>query len=28
VAEGFTITKLIRLFSIHETFEAAVESFN
>ena len=28
VYEGFTITKLNRLFSIHADFEAAVESFN
>lgn len=27
VYEGFTITKLNRLFSIHEDYEAAVESF-
>ena len=27
VYEGFTITKLNRLFSIHDTFDAAVASF-
>ncbi len=27
VHEGFVITKLTRLFSIHDTYDAAVESF-